>query len=179
MGVIDKFLDFIDEMIEKNIINESDVLKYDMLGNLYLLKKNNMNIDNFKNVDYGVREIEWLASKIFGYSNFIDSDVSVSDLDYMISQNISVDEFNTLNEYYNDSIPVFTKLTEYILDDKADMVWVADNVDATKTWAIQGALGYIIDYEYTEANTFIRPVICISKDRACSYIDGTWIVNQD
>lgn len=69
--------------------------------------------------------------------------------------------------------------TEYILDDKADMVWVADNVDATKTWAIQGALGYIIDYEYTEANTFIRPVICISKDRACSYIDGTWIVNQD
>lgn len=115
---IDKFLDFIDEMIEKNIINESDVLKYDMLGNLYLLKKNNMNIDNFKNVDYGVREIEWLASKIFGYSNFIDSDVSVSDLDYMISQNISVDEFNTLNEYYNDSIPVFTKLTEYIVDDK-------------------------------------------------------------
>lgn len=109
---VDSFFRFIDKMIDTGEIEYDYLIKYGIFYDLYLLYKDNMDIEEYKNVKFGVREVEWIASKVFGYSSFIDSDVSIEEISF---GNISINDLSKMNEFYKNNIPVFTKLIEYIL----------------------------------------------------------------
>ena len=118
---IDSFFAFVDNMIKMNEISENDLIKYNVFYNSYLLYKNNMDIDEFKNIKFGVREIEWIAAKIFGYSCFIDSDVYIGDFGCDLDMNISINDLPKMEEFYKNNVPVYTKLIEFILDDNINI----------------------------------------------------------
>ena len=70
-------------------------------------------------------------------------------------------------------------MNEFILDGMTDYIWIINSIDTSVSLAMNGSSCRISTRSFTEANTYIRPVIAISKDRMCSYIDGTWIVDQN
>ena len=111
---VDSFFRFIDMMIYMGEINLNELKEYGLFFDSYLLYKDNMDIEKYKDVKFGVREIEWIASKVFGYSCFIDSDVSAEEKNL---GNISIDELSKMNDFYRNNVPIYTKLIDYILSD--------------------------------------------------------------
>ena len=95
---------------------------------------------------------------------------------YKKGTNITLDKLLKKEESFEKSE---LYISERILNGYTDYVWITNNSDTSVSIAANCSLCNIEERAFTNANTYIRPVINISKDRACSYIDGTWIVNQD
>ena len=108
-----KFIDGFNEFISNGLISSIDINKCGKLGVFYSLCSNDTSAD-IRNINVDVshftnNELEWLASRVFGFSNYLYDSQELIDVD------VDIDKLFDEIDYYNEVMPIYRQIMEGII----------------------------------------------------------------
>lgn len=163
-----RYVNILSELIRDKKISKKDISKCGKLGVIYLLSTNDA-VD-VKNMDVDIsefndNEVEWLASKVFGFSEYIYSSQD------LIDEGTDVDKLFDERDYYIEVMPIYKQLIEEVVNGGLELESIKNC--RLRRSKIQGksyaAHEYLLNAEKSADERLLDFILGVEEDRIGDY----------
>lgn len=113
-----RYVGVLNELLRDGKINKIDITNCGKLGVIYTLcNSSNIDVDIS---EFNENELEWLASEVFGFSNYI------YDSQELISDDTDIDKLFDERDYYLEVMPIYKQLIEEVINGELDLDIIKD-----------------------------------------------------
>lgn len=163
-----RYINILSELIRDKKISKKDISKCGKLGIIYLLGTNDA-VD-VKNMDVDIsefndNEVEWLASKVFGFSEYIYNSLD------LIDEGIDVDKLYDERDYYIEVMSIYKQLIEEVVNGGLELESIKDC--RLRRSKVQGRSytvhEYLLNAEKSEEEKLLDFILGVEEDRIGDY----------